>query len=64
MANGGHALVIPGMKIGPFIYSRFRCDDTIAYAPRFVKGRLAAAIGELRKTKKFGLAFEKHVPEV
>jgi hypothetical protein len=28
-----------------------------------LKARLSAAIAELRKTKKFGLVFEEHLPE-
>jgi adenine-specific DNA-methyltransferase len=29
-----------------------------------LKGRLSAAVGELRKHKKFGLVFEEHIPEL
>ena len=29
-----------------------------------LKARLSAAVGELRKTKKFGLVFEEHIPEL
>lgn len=29
-----------------------------------LKGRLSAAVAELRKTKKFGLVFEEHLPEL
>jgi len=29
-----------------------------------LKERLSAAVGELRKTKKFGLVFEEHLPEL
>ena len=31
---------------------------------RRLRDRLAAAVGELRKTKKFGLVFEEHLPEL
>jgi hypothetical protein len=35
-----------------------------AVADDRLKKRFAAAIAELKKTKKFGLVFEKHIPEL